>query len=277
VAWIDPLIVAGRMTVDQMRGDVDAVVARGADAAQRMAAEPVQRQQAGGYAVTVARALADAGRHDEIEDACRPLLAWAEGAAPWSEADATMVDLARDDRPGAAVDWSARADRLTSVVGVHDEYRLGFGHGFPRLEAATAALNLGDEHQARNLARPLLELLSPSRLGILRVEGDRRRDVLSLFATDPTFGPAVQAFGLVGVPGEPDAGPIEVPGTGEVLSRREVEVLRLVADGLSNRDVGVQLYISERTVKSHMTAVLRKTGARNRTEAAGVARQLGLS
>lgn len=55
------------------------------------------------------------------------------------------------------------------------------------------------------------------------------------------------------------------------LSRRELEILRLVAAGQSNREIGTQLFISEHTVANHMRNILRKTGAANRTEAAGYA------
>jgi DNA-binding CsgD family transcriptional regulator len=55
------------------------------------------------------------------------------------------------------------------------------------------------------------------------------------------------------------------------LSWREVEILRLVAGGLSNREIGEQLYISEHTVANHVRSILRKTGASNRTDAAGYA------
>jgi DNA-binding CsgD family transcriptional regulator len=55
------------------------------------------------------------------------------------------------------------------------------------------------------------------------------------------------------------------------LSRREVDVLRLVALGRSNREIGEELYISGHTVANHVRSILRKTGAVNRTEAAGYA------
>lgn len=50
------------------------------------------------------------------------------------------------------------------------------------------------------------------------------------------------------------------------LSRREIEILRQVARGLSNKETAERLYISELTVKTHMTRILRKTGARDRVE-----------
>jgi DNA-binding NarL/FixJ family response regulator len=55
------------------------------------------------------------------------------------------------------------------------------------------------------------------------------------------------------------------------LSAREVEILRLVAAGHSNREIGQRLYISSHTVANHIRSILRKTGAANRTEAAGYA------
>ncbi|HEX9120414.1 MAG TPA: helix-turn-helix transcriptional regulator [Terriglobales bacterium] len=49
------------------------------------------------------------------------------------------------------------------------------------------------------------------------------------------------------------------------LSRRELQVAKLVQDGLSNKEIAVQLGIVERTVKYHVSHLLKKTGARNRT------------
>jgi DNA-binding NarL/FixJ family response regulator len=52
------------------------------------------------------------------------------------------------------------------------------------------------------------------------------------------------------------------------LTQRELEVLRLVAKGLSNREVGAQLGVSVRTVETHLSHVYRKLGVSSRTEAA---------
>ena len=62
----------------------------------------------------------------------------------------------------------------------------------------------------------------------------------------------------------------------EALSEREIQVLRLVAAGLSNRDIGRQLFIAERTAKKHLTNILGKLQASNRTQAVDNARRLGL-
>jgi DNA-binding NarL/FixJ family response regulator len=62
----------------------------------------------------------------------------------------------------------------------------------------------------------------------------------------------------------------------EPLSARELEVLRFLANGCSNKEIGVQLHISEGTVKNHMTNVLGKLGVLDRTQAALRARELRL-
>jgi DNA-binding NarL/FixJ family response regulator len=60
------------------------------------------------------------------------------------------------------------------------------------------------------------------------------------------------------------------------LSDRELEVLRLLADGGSNREIATALFLAEGTVKNHVTNVLAKLGARDRTQAALRGRALGL-
>ena len=60
------------------------------------------------------------------------------------------------------------------------------------------------------------------------------------------------------------------------LSHREVQVLGLIAQGLSNRELGRSLVISEHTAANHVRSILRKTGCANRTEAASYAHRHGL-
>ncbi|MCZ6530361.1 MAG: response regulator transcription factor [Chloroflexi bacterium] len=62
----------------------------------------------------------------------------------------------------------------------------------------------------------------------------------------------------------------------EELTKREHEVLKLLAEGLSNRSIAVQLEISEHTVKYHVNSILRKLGAQSRTEAVVRATRSGL-
>jgi len=80
----------------------------------------------------------------------------------------------------------------------------------------------------------------------------------------------VSAIGRSGVPDKP-------PSARRALTPREREVLALMANGGTNRQIAARLEISEQSVKNHISNLLRKLGARNRTEAAAVARRDGLT
>ena len=62
----------------------------------------------------------------------------------------------------------------------------------------------------------------------------------------------------------------------EPLTERELEVLRLVAAGRSNRQIASELYLALGTVKTHVHAIAGKLGATSRVESAARARELGL-
>ena len=64
----------------------------------------------------------------------------------------------------------------------------------------------------------------------------------------------------------------KAPNPIDDLSKREEDILRLVAEGKSNKEVGLALDLQEKTVKHYMTSILQKLHARNRVEAAVIAR-----
>ncbi|MFF4276706.1 response regulator [Streptomyces sp. NPDC001536] len=65
-------------------------------------------------------------------------------------------------------------------------------------------------------------------------------------------------------------------GPAPALSPRELDILRLVARGRTNREIAAQLYLSEGTVKNHISRILSRLALRDRTQAALRARDLGL-
>ncbi len=107
--------------------------------------------------------------------------------------------------------------------------------------------------------------------GLLLRNTDARRMVAALVAAsqglvvlDPTLAPLL-------LTGERESHPLL-----EELTPREMEVLRLLADGLPNKTIAQRLGISEHTVKFHVNSILSKLGAQSRTEAVIRATRLGL-
>jgi DNA-binding NarL/FixJ family response regulator len=101
--------------------------------------------------------------------------------------------------------------------------------------------------------------------------------ILAAARGESVLQPSVAAKVVARFAGMPEDGaaprpqPLVVP-----LSDRELDVLRLLADGGSNREIAGALFLAEGTVKNHVTNVLAKLGARDRTQAALRARALGL-
>ncbi|HEY7099799.1 MAG TPA: response regulator transcription factor [Terriglobales bacterium] len=60
------------------------------------------------------------------------------------------------------------------------------------------------------------------------------------------------------------------------ITRRELDVLELIAQGMSNREIAEKLYVSENTVKTHSSRVFDKLGAQRRTQAVQLGKELGL-
>jgi len=82
--------------------------------------------------------------------------------------------------------------------------------------------------------------------------------------------------GLVRLPHSPRGKTNGYPNAAPQLSEREIEVLRLVTEGQTNRQIGVGLSISEETVKKHIQSIIAKLGALDRTHAAVKAVRAGL-
>jgi DNA-binding CsgD family transcriptional regulator len=167
-----------------------------------------------------------------------------------------QAERRRLDGDDTAADWLAAAARF-------DELRITFPAAYARFRAGEAHLRAGDRaaadeavQQARTVAkrlgaRPLLALL------------DQLASRGRLVARPATAGPT-------GADEEPEA-----HGLG--LSVREREVLVLVAEGRTNREIAEALYISPKTASVHVSNILAKLGVSGRVEAAAVAQRVGLA
>jgi len=91
------------------------------------------------------------------------------------------------------------------------------------------------------------------------------RAIRAVYAGEPMIHPAILSKLITRVKTPvTEAAPVEVP---PLLSEREMEVLQVAAKGKSNKDIGKELYISERTVQAHMRSIFNKLGVGSRSEA----------
>jgi DNA-binding NarL/FixJ family response regulator len=123
---------------------------------------------------------------------------------------------------------------------------------------------------------PAAEALAAGARGILYRDSDASRLAAALVAL--ARGLVVLDEGLAPSLLRPhDAAPLsELDGPVEPLTPREVEVLQLLSQGLSNKLLGARLGISEHTAKFHVNAILGKLGAQGRTDAVVRAARMGL-
>jgi LuxR family maltose regulon positive regulatory protein len=192
------------------------------------------------------------------------------------------VLLARND-PGPALtllrrllDAAASQGRTASIIEIQALRALALaarGDHAGALGALTEALTLARRH---GYVRVLADEGAPMRALLAQLPGARPGQQHAAGRIDPGYLAA-----LVRACGPADAVPrtpavAAPPGLAEPLTDRELEVLRLLAAGRSNQRIAHDLVVALDTVKKHVTHVLGKLGAANRTEAAARARQLGL-
>ncbi len=215
-------------------------------------------------------------RHDEALTVWRQL----GGATHISVALTSMgiVAFAAGQFSRAAAVYREALDLSMAVDDRYDVVRAVEGFG---LLAAAG----GDPRQAARLlgvAQAQLELFgTPRRRAtqalVERVLSNLRRTLGdSAFAAAWEEGHALPLTEAVAMARTvPESG--DQPAARHNLTRREVEVLRLVAEGLTDREIGERLYISRRTVSHHVTAILAKLGVTSRRDAAEAARRFGLT
>jgi LuxR family transcriptional regulator, maltose regulon positive regulatory protein len=146
---------------------------------------------------------------------------------------------------------------------------------------AVALHQSGDAEQAVRLVGVALALAQPE--GFVRLfvdEGAPMAELLSAAVSrgiHPDYaGKLLAALRAEQPKGEDEPGPTNAQRLSEPLSQRELEVLRLIAQGLSNQEIGQRLYLALDTVKGHNRRIFDKLQAQRRTDAVVRARELGL-
>jgi len=172
--------------------------------------------------------------------------------------------------------------RLTSA-GSASELESALGGGAPPPDALLwdAGLRSGGHLELPEVGAPVLALVADEDAGEAALQAGAHGLLLrDASAGQLRAGLAALAQGLLVF--EPSLAPVRpvprvrAPSRGaEPLTPREREVLQLLAEGLSNKDIAARLAISEHTAKFHVNAVLAKLGVQRRTEAVVRAARLG--
>jgi LuxR family maltose regulon positive regulatory protein len=131
------------------------------------------------------------------------------------------------------------------------------------------------EDALATLAPVLIEHEQQGTPGFVQLEGEVVVPALRLAVERGVHAAfAAHVLDLFGATDQPR--PLGVPQTGETLSAREVEVLRLISPGASNKEIAEELNLSIHTVKRHVANILNKLNVSSRTQAAACARDLGV-
>jgi DNA-binding CsgD family transcriptional regulator len=217
-------------------------LAEWARARQDPAAEDGVRQDGS----LLARRLTEMTHHPFAPAARMPATAGAERAL-W-DAELTRLDGAAD--PAA---WQAAATAWHQLGRSYPAAYAQWRHGEALLASAAGAEPAAEPLRAAHAAAARLGA-APLRT---QLEALARRARITVTAAEPDPAPA--------------------PARPQGLTDREADVLRLLAAGHTNREIGQQLFISPKTASVHVTSILRKLAVRDRVQAAAIAIRLGLA
>jgi DNA-binding CsgD family transcriptional regulator/tetratricopeptide (TPR) repeat protein len=201
--------------------------------------------------------------------AARAELRWLEGKSDLASAEATE---GYDRTAGWVERW------ISGLLAIWLA-RLGVRSGLPRLPEPYALEAAGDHRGAaavwQRIGRPydaaLAMAWSPDEAGLRDALADLEE--LGATAASAAVRRRMKELGVKAIPRGPRRATRAAPGG---LTPREQEVLALLVDGLPDREISERLFISERTVHHHVSAVLSKIGVSSRTAAAREAARMGI-
>jgi len=191
-----------------------------------------------------------------------------------TQADFAVVGTAADGAEAVRVCREQRPDvvlmdvRMPTMDGIEATRRLTAGGATPRIIMLTT-FDL-DEH--------VFDALSAGASGFLLKDqtAERLFDAVRVVAQGEALLAPTITRRLIGEFARLRPAPARRRGELAVLTPRETEVLRLIAEGLSNPEIAMRLVVSEETVKTHVSRLLAKLSLRDRTQAVVLAYESGL-
>jgi DNA-binding CsgD family transcriptional regulator/tetratricopeptide (TPR) repeat protein len=210
-----------------------------------------------------AHARRSAAELDEVRQVAGRFLARMRAAAGRRATGLTAAEMLAGEAEWSRVEGSGDPRRWAAAAAAWDDLGIPFPAAYARFRHAEALLAAGAPRaEAGAVLRHAWTVATG--LGAAWLQGEtaalaRRARIDLDQAADPAPAPAVPAAG-------DELG----------LTAREREVLALVADGRTNRQIAEALFISQKTASTHVSNILAKLGASNRAEAAAVAHRLGL-
>ena len=195
-----------------------------------------------------------------------------------ADGEAALAELARLEAEGRGCDVVLMDVRMPGMNGIEATGRIVAEHPHTRVlvlttfdldEYATGAIQAGASGFLLKDARPddLVDAIQRVAAGDAAMAPSvTRRLIEQIRQTEPAGRPRDEHPAVAAEPGE----------VFEVLTERELDVLRLIADGLNNSEISAELFLSESTVKTHVGRVLAKLQLRDRVHAVIFAKQHGL-
>jgi DNA-binding NarL/FixJ family response regulator len=193
--------------------------------------------------------------------------------------------------PGiAVVGAAADGEQALGLVAEHQPDAILLDLHMPVLDGIAATRRLTAEHPGVAVVilttyaddESVLEALRAGARSYLTKDADRADIASALRAAAgglSVLDARVQASLLAAATSAPPAAPARAPGRSspaplpDGLTQREAEILTLIAQGLTNPEIAARLFLSNHTVKTHISRIFAKTGSRDRVAAIGYARQ----